>query len=153
MKRKLLCRCLIGAPVGLSIGIFITILISLTVGDGNYYPVAPELAQDCGGVLNAVLAQTACLLLYGAVWGGMSLIWEMERWGLLRQTLTHMAACSLTTLAVAYGMRWMGRSLTGILIYFGIFFGIYLMIWLSQYLAIRRRVRAINAKLENWTEE
>lgn len=145
--RKLLARCLLGALIGLSISSIITILISLTHGSGTYYPVAPALIAVCGSELNAVLLQAALSLVYGAGWGGAALVWEQERWSLLRQTLTHLAVCSLTALPIAYFCYWMPHSPSGILLYFAIFFGIYLIIWLAQYAALRRRVRQINARL------
>lgn len=147
MKRKLFPRCLYGAGLGLTLTTIITILISYFVGDGAYHPVVPEMAAACGGELNAVGVQAALSLLYGAGWGGASLIWEQERWSLLRQTLTHLAVCSLATLPIAYACHWMSHTLGGILLYFGIFFGIYLVIWLAQYAALKRRMRQFNDRL------
>ena len=43
MKKRILCRALIGAPIGLAISTAITIFSSLIYGDGNYYPVVPVL--------------------------------------------------------------------------------------------------------------
>ncbi|MDO4549563.1 MAG: DUF3021 domain-containing protein [Clostridia bacterium] len=147
MKRKLILRCLMGAPLGIAISTMITIVISLIVGDGNYYAVVPELIEDCGTEMNAVLLQAVCSLVYGAAWAGASLIWEVEHWSILRQTATHLAVCSLATFPVAYFMRWMERGLAGILGYFGIFFGIYLVIWLSQYAAMKKRIEQLNSRL------
>ena len=148
MKKKVLMRTLIGAPIGLLISLVIALIISFVIGDGAYYPVIPELAEDCGGELWAVLLQSACSLLYGAAWGGASVIWEMERWSLLRQTVTHLVICSAATFPVAYFTRWMPHSVVGILGYYGIFLGIYALIWLSAYASMRARVRAFNEKVK-----
>jgi len=147
MRKKILLRCLIGAPIGLAISTLITIIISLTVGDGNYYPVVPELVSDCGNEMNAVLLQALLSLLYGAAWAGASVIWEMENWSILLQTVTHLVICSLATFPIAYFMRWMKPTASGILLYFGIFFAIYLIIWLSQYSSMKKRVEEINRKI------
>ena len=72
MKRKVLLRCLIGAPLGLAISVMITIIISIIMNDGVYYAVVPELVHDCGNELNAVLLQTVLSLIYGAAWAGAS---------------------------------------------------------------------------------
>ncbi|MGX8704280.1 MAG: DUF3021 family protein, partial [bacterium] len=66
MKKKILHRCLIGAPIGLAISTLITIMISLIVGDGRYYAVVPEAVSDFGTEINAVLAQAVFSMLYGA---------------------------------------------------------------------------------------
>lgn len=147
MKNKLLSRCLIGAPVGLAISTMITIVISLIVGDGNFYPVVPEFITDCGNEMNAVLLQAVFSLLYGAAWAGASVIWEIESWSILRQTLTHLAVCSLATFPIAYFMRWMDHTVFGGVLYFGIFFAIYLVIWLVQYSAIKKRVEELDKKV------
>jgi len=144
MKKKLIIRCLVGAPIGLSISTMITIIISLTVGDGRFYAVVPELISDCGSEMNAVLLQAVCSLLYGAAWGGASVIWEKDDWSILRQSVTHLLICSLATFPIAYFMRWMSHSVSGVLIYFGIFLAVYLAIWLSQYSSMKKRVEQIN---------
>ena len=53
MKKRILCRALIGAPIGLAISTAITIFSSLIYGDGNYYPVVPALVEQCGNEINS----------------------------------------------------------------------------------------------------
>lgn len=148
MKKKVAIRCLIGAPIGLALSTIITIAISLTVRDGRFYAVVPELITDCGTEINAVLLQTVCSLLYGAAWAGASIIWEMDNWSILRQTITHLIICSFCTFPIAYFMRWMDHSVFGILSYFGIFFAIYFIIWMSQYMTIKKRIQQINSAVQ-----
>ena len=147
MKKKLLLLCGVGAALGVTLSLLITILISLTVGDGRFYAVVPELVADCGGELNAVILQTALSMLYGAAWAGAALIWKQEQWSLARQTVTHLLVCSLATFPVAWLCRWMRHDAAGAALYFGIFFAIYALIWLGQYLGIRRRVREMNREI------
>lgn len=148
MKKKVAIRCLIGAPIGLAISNLIAIVISVIVGDGRFYAVAPELIADYGTEINAVLLQTICSLLYGAAWAGASIIWEVDNWSILRQTITHLIICSLCTFPIAYFMRWMNHSIFGVLSYFGIFFAIYFIIWMSQYMAIKKRIQQINSEVQ-----
>lgn len=147
MKKKIILRCLFGAPAGLCISYLITIVISLIQGDGNYYPVVPELIDECGNEITAVLIQAVFSLLYGAAWAGGSVLWELESWSLLRMTVTHLIVCSVATFPIAYLMRWMPHNVIGILIYFGIFFGLYIVIWISQYHAVKNRIRQMNEKI------
>ena len=72
MKKEILKRSLFGAPLGIAIGVIITIIISLTVGDGRYYAVVPELVNDMGSEINAVILQTVLCIVYGAAWAGAS---------------------------------------------------------------------------------
>lgn len=144
MKRMVWIRCLLGAGLGISISTVIAIVVSAMLGDGNYYAVHPQLIQDAGSELTAVVLQTVVSVLYGAAWGGASVIWEREDWGLTRQTLTHLVICSLATFPVAYLMRWMDRNVMGILGYFGIFLMIYGVVWMFLYLGTKRRVEKLN---------
>ena len=149
MKKEILKRCLLGAPLGLAISTIITIIISLTVGDGRYYAVVPSLAQDMGSEINAVILQAVLSMIYGAAWGGASVVWDAEGWSLLKMTVVHLAVTSLATFPIAYLARWMPHSATGILLYFGIFVLVYIGIWLSQYSAMKKRVKEMNAKIQN----
>ena len=147
MKTKVFLLCGAGALFGVALSTIITILISLTVGDGLFYAVVPELIADCGGELNAVMLQTALSMLYGAAWAGAALIWKQDRWSLTRQTVTHLIICSAATFPVAWLCRWMRHDAVGAALYFGIFFAVYALIWLGQYLGIRRRVREMNREI------
>lgn len=147
MRKKIVCRCLIGAPIGVTIGMLITVLISYIYGDGMYYPVAPALIEMSGNEINAVSLQMICMLFYGAVWGGVSVIWEKDEWSILRQTLTHLLITSAGTFPFAWLMHWMEHSIVGALGYFGIYFVIYFVIWISQYMAIRKKLKQINQRI------
>ena len=120
---------------------------SLIYGDGNYYPVVPALVEQCGNEINAVVAQMIASLLYGAVWAGASVIWEMDDWSLLRQTVTHLLAGSIATFPVAYLMYWMKHSIAGVVVYFAIFIGIYVGIWITLYSRAKREVTKLNEKV------
>ena len=48
MKKKLIGRGLLGFPVGIAIGYVITVIISICIGDGFFYPVTPELVNKIG---------------------------------------------------------------------------------------------------------
>lgn len=152
MLKKVLLRCLFGAPIGLAIGTMITIIISLVIGDGTFYAVVPELITDCGSEINAVVFQSVLCLIYGAAWAGASLVWENEHWSILKQTVTHLIICSAATFPIAYFARWMPHNANGILLYFGIFVVIYIAIWFSQYSAMKKKVEQINQKLNQKTE-
>ena len=148
MKKELIKRCLLGAPLGLAISTIITIVISLSVGDGGYHAVVPSLAQDLGSEINAVVLQALLSMVYGAAWAGASVIWDAERWSLLKMTLVHLLVTSLATFPIAYFARWMPHSTTGIVLYIGIFVAIYAGIWFSQYSAMKKKIRAMNERIQ-----
>ena len=148
MKKKVILRSLIGAPIGLSISFIITLIISVIINKGEYYPVMPKLTALCGNELNAVVIQTVCSLIYGAAFGGASVIWDMENWSLLKQTVIHCLIISVSMLPIAYCMYWMPHSFLGIAGYIAIFFFIYFFIWFSQYFAMKKRIQEFNDKVK-----
>ena len=72
IKKQLLIRGLIGAAVGFFICYFITIITSVIIGNGEFYPVVPQAIELFGTELNAVIAQTIISMIYGAILGGTS---------------------------------------------------------------------------------
>lgn len=147
MKKELIKRCLLGAPLGLAISTVITILISLIIADGRYHAVVPELTSEMGSEINAVVLQAVLSLVYGAAWAGASVVWDAEHWSLLKMTLVHLIVTSVATFPIAYFARWMPHDAKGILIYFGIFVVIYVSIWASQYSAMKEKIREMNEKI------
>ncbi|MDE7079894.1 MAG: DUF3021 domain-containing protein, partial [Clostridia bacterium] len=113
MKKKILFRCLLGAPIGLAISTVITVIISLCLGKGEYYAVVPELISDCGNEIKAVTVQTVCSLVFGAACGGASAIWNSEKLNLLLQTVTHFVVLSVSTFPLAFFMYWMPHTALG----------------------------------------
>lgn len=147
MKKKIIFRGLIGAPIGIMIVTFILIFISISQKDGVFYAITPELLNVSKNELSAVIFQTVCVLIYGSIWGMASIIWDMEEWSILKQTLTHLIVVSISTFFVAYNLYWMPHSILPIISYFIIFFIIYLIIWIIKYLSIRKKIIQINEKI------
>ena len=78
MKKQIIKRGLFGFPVGIAIGFVITIIISVCVRDGNFYPVTPELIETMGNEVNAVILQTVLCGIMGTGFAMASVIWELE---------------------------------------------------------------------------
>lgn len=149
MKKKAFLRGLLGFPLGLAIGYAITIAISLVFADGYYSPCVPELISVTGSEINAVLLQAVLSGILGAGFGACSVIWEMESWGLVKQTGIYFLIVSVIMLPVAYVNYWMEHSLKGFFSYFGIFAAIFAAVWIVQYTVNKRRVGKMNENLQN----
>jgi hypothetical protein len=152
MKKKAIQRGLLGIPHGITIGYLITILISLIYGYGNFHPVAPPLVEYFESVISAVVAQTFLCALIGGISAGASIIWEIDRWSLARQTGTNFAILGITLLPIAYLMHWMQRTLLGFLIYFGTFVLVFLIVWLVNYFYWKSKIKEINQQLSSKTD-
>lgn len=146
--KKLVLRVLLGAPLGIAMGQIITIVLSLIWGQGYYAPVVPEMARELGGVLPAVIVQTALCAVLGAVFAGASLVWQQECWGIAKQSGLYLLITLAGMLPIAYACYWMEHTLSGVLMYIVIFLVIFLAIWLASYLPGRRQLKEINREIK-----
>lgn len=147
MKKKIFIRSMLGFPFGVTIGYMITILNSFIWAEGSYYPCVPELTALMGSEINAVLLQAVLCGVLGMGFTGSSVIWEMEDWGLAKQTGIYFLITAVIMMPIAYVARWMEHSVRGISIYFGIFVVIFVVIWAVQYLIIKHNVKKLNESL------
>lgn len=154
MKNKIIFRSLLGAPIGVTVSLIITIIFSLCLGQGEYFPVPHELIDWCSGnETTAVILQFVCSLIVGAVCGGSSVIWEIEKWSLLKQTLIHFAVIVVPFFGIGYVMNWMPHFLYGALCYVGGFIAVYLIMWLSIYFSIKSKIKKMNKQLLEMQQE
>ena len=143
MKKELFFRVFVGLLGGIVISYFITIGISLAIGDGHYYSCAPNLIERFGNEVTAVIVQTVLSAVLGAGFAGGSIIWEKDEWSLLKQTGTYFGIVSVLMMTVAYIGEWMEHSVKGVLSYFAIFFVIFIAVWLVQYFIWKVRISKI----------
>lgn len=147
MKKKILFRILWSFPSGMALGQIITILTSLAFGDGGYYPCVPELISMTGSEIGAVSLQAFLCGVLGAGFAAASVIWEMESWGLVKQTGIYFLVISLIMMPIAYVTYWMEHSVKGVLSYFGIFVLIFAVIWVIEYAVAWWNVKKMNRSL------
>lgn len=86
MKKELFSRIFVGLLGGIVISYLITIGISLAIGDGSYYSCVPSLIERFGNEVTAIIIQTVLSAVLGAGFAGASVIWEIDKWSLLKQT-------------------------------------------------------------------
>ncbi|MGM9665637.1 MAG: DUF3021 domain-containing protein [Eubacteriales bacterium] len=149
MKKKLIFRGLLGFPLGVAIGFIITILISVFVGDGSFYPVTYELIESMGNELNAVILQTALCGIMGLGFSMASLIWENDSWSLAKQSGIYFAIACVLMFPIAYVTNWMKHSIGGVLAYVGVFVAIFCVAWIIQYLVWKRKIKKMNSYINN----
>lgn len=147
MKKKVFLRSILGFPLGLAIGYFITIIISLIYADGYYSPCVPEFAAAMGSEIKAVLLQAFLYGILGMGFAASSVIWEIEDWGIAKQTGIYFLIICIVMMPIAYVTYWMEHSVKGFLSYFGIFAFIFVIIWVVQYIRMKYNVQKINETL------
>lgn len=148
MKKKIFLRSILGFPLGLAIGYVISIIISLIYSNGDYTPCEPTLIEMMGNEINAVMLQALLCGILGMGFAASSVIWEIENWGIIKQTGIYFMIVSVIMMPIAYVTYWMEHSFKGVLSYFGIFVLIFVIIWIIQYTIIRRHVKKMNEALK-----
>ena len=147
MFKTALKRAALGLPLGIAIGYFITICISLGMGTGEYYVCVPELAESLGSEIAAVIVQAVLCAVLGAVSAGSSVIWENDGWSLAKQSVICFIVLSCTMMPIAYIARWMEHTLAGFVTYFAVFAGIFFFIWLARYLFWKKKIAGLNSDM------
>ena len=147
MKKKIFLRSAVGFPIGVTIGYFITIILSFAYGNGYYSPCVPELIDKMGNEVNAVLLQTLLCGILGIGFAGSSFIWEIEHWGITKQTGIYFLITSVIMMPIAYITYWMEHSIKGMISYFGMFALIFAAIWVVQYIKAKHNVKRMNKVL------
>jgi hypothetical protein len=148
MLKKTIARGALGFPLGICIGYVITIGISMGLATGEYYPCVPALADQFGSELAAVVFQAVLCGVLGAAFAAASVIWEVEKWSIAKQTGIYFFVVSAAMFPIAYVAGGMERSLAGCLIYFGIFVAIFVVIWVIQYLVWKNKIQRMNASIK-----
>lgn len=149
MKKKLIMRAMFGVPLGIAIGYVITVIISICIGDGLFYPVTPELLETMGNEINSVILQTALWVIMGTGFAMASIIWEIDSWSLLKQSGIYFAVICVVMFPISYFAGWMPHSTAGVLLYVGIFIAIFVLVGISQYLAWKSKIKKMNDSLKN----
>ena len=145
--KKIVSRVLYSFPIGISCSVGISLFLSLIFGEGKYYPFASPLVLFTGSEVKAMLMQTILSGILGSVFGGMSFIWEMERWSILKQTAVYFLSVSIPMMGISYLLYWMEHSLSGFLFYFLIFVMVFIVVWLFNLAGYWFKVRRMNRDL------
>lgn len=146
--KKIISRVLYSFPIGISCSVGISLFLSLIFGEGKYYPFAAPLVSFTGSEVKAMLLQTILSGILGSVFGGMSFIWEIERWSILKQTAVYFLSVSIPMMGISYLLYWMEHSLNGFLLYFLIFVMVFFVVWLFNFAIYWFKVRRINEELD-----
>lgn len=149
MKKKVIERTIPGFFIGIAIGQIISVLISLTGGNGEFIICAPEFIELVGNEAVAAAVQTLLCAIMGGGFAAASVIWEMDNLSIAAQTGICFGIYAIIMLPIAYFTSWMEHSATGILSYVGIFAASFAVVWIVQYFTWKNKIKAINEKIRN----
>ena len=149
-KQRVIMLSSIGFGLGVIAGTIIAAFSgTLSHDDGTMYLCAPELIEAVGDPLTAFTIQAIVLGFQGVLAMGGSAVYSIEKWSVLRCTLTHYLAVMAGIYTCAFTLRWFSISDTrAILIMFLILTPPYFLIWLINYISYKMELKKINSELE-----
>lgn len=148
MFKKIVKRGLLGFMIGVFIGETILIINSLLAGKGVFYPINPLLVSRDGAQLTLVIIQYVMTGIIGMMFAASSVIFEMENWSLLKQTLVHFIIASVVMYICGYICNWFPLNFKSSAIWFAVFIGFYLIFWIGFTVYYRVIIRKINNAMD-----
>lgn len=152
MKKKIVLRSFMGAAIGVLISVLTAVIISYSIGDGEFHYVSENLINECGNEINAVFWQIVIVMPYSAAWGGLSVIWEREDWGIFKQAGIYYAVSVCLTLIAAFALHWVEHNFLAFIIYTAIFTVVYFIIFAVQFMFAKATVKKFNLKVSEKSE-
>lgn len=149
MKKEVAKRAILGFIYGVFIGQTILIIESLFMRDGNFYAVSTSLQELAGTKIAAVIIQYFLTGIIGTTFAATTVIFEMDNWSLLRQTILHFIIVSIVMYIAGFLCGWFPHTVVSTLIWFGVFVVVYVIFWICFSMYYKNKVKKINSHLQN----
>ena len=91
--------------------------------------------------------------LNGAICMGATVVYNIERWSILRATATHFVITFISLFTFAFVTGWFKLGDPSFYITVIVCLVVYVIIWLTQYFIFKRKVKRINKELERVRDE
>ena len=147
LKKAISKRAILGFIYGVFIGQTILIIESLFMRDGNFYAVSASLLELAGTKIAAVIIQYFLTGIIGLTFASTTVIFEMDEWSLLRQTITHFIITSIVMYVAGFLCGWFPHTVGSTLAWFGVFVVVYLIFWICFSLYYKNKVKKMNEAL------
>lgn len=148
MIKKFIKRALLGFIWDIFAIYLITILTSINIGNGEYHAVNSIFLKACNTELGAVLMQFVIAGGLGIVFGGTTILWEIEKWSLAKQTVMHFLIVTTAMILSAYACNLIHHTIVSFLLWIAYFVVVYVVFWSIFYTIYKRKVASINKVLE-----
>lgn len=147
MFKEIVKRGLLGFMIGVFIGQTILIINSLIAGNGIFYPVNRFLIDREGAQLSLVIIQYLLTGVIGATFASCSIIFQTDKWSLLKQTIIHFLITSSVMYICGFICHWFEHNVKSTVIWFAVFIIYYFLFWLGFTLYYRISIKRMNKKM------
>lgn len=177
MKSKIIRNVMLGVLTGVFILYIGSVVVAFAAGNNQYYGAKEELVVFFGSVPMAMAFQILTTGILGGVIGGISTIFQYEKFSILKSTIIHFLVVGSSFYIVSYINYWIKHDLIGqffsnvrvllgsilpnkevlyfhpytfgsLLVYLLVFLGGYTVFWLILFLNMRIKINKVNAALK-----
>ena len=145
--KDILIRFFGGFAFATFLGYLINMLISASIGGGEFLPVMPMLSIHFKTELMAVFVQFLLIGIIGVTFAEGALIFNIARWSFPLQCIIHFIVTAVIYIPFIC-FCWFPLKTSGILFMIANILFTYSLSWMIQYHINRRDVEKINQKLE-----
>lgn len=130
--------------LGISLGVFInqTIYVLIII----FYNTLPAIANM---TKHQIIIQYMLSSILGFIYAACTVIFEIEEWSRLKQTIMHFIFTSIVFYSVAIVSGWLPRDIKSIVLFLVIFLTVYIVIWLSFKVYWNNKIKGINNRLRS----
>lgn len=139
------------AGAGFLAGMVLSLLIGWLARAPGGTIVSSRLIARTGSEAAAITVQTLLSGLYGAATFSGMLLYELDRWSLVRATLVHYLIVAVPYAPLALLLGW-AETAGDVLVMEGIQLAAFLLIWLVMSLWTKARIRMLNNLLKHKEE-
>ncbi|MFD2654744.1 DUF3021 domain-containing protein [Gracilibacillus thailandensis] len=108
--------------------------------------------QDIETTVQEIWKHWLASMLIGIYFSWASVIFERERWSILKQTIVHFVISIVVYFPIAIMAGWVPFNTKALLLGLGIFIGCYSIFWISFYSYFKRMARSMNECIDRKNE-
>lgn len=147
MFKEIIKRGLLGFMIGVFIGQTILIINSLIAGNGIFYAVNPFLIDKQGAQLTLVIIQYFLTGVIGATFASCSIIFQTDKWSLLKQTIIHFLITSIVMFTCGAICHWFELNAKSAILWFAVYLFYYILFWIGFTLYYKIQIKKMNKNL------
>ena len=152
MIKRALIRGIRGFICATAINVILAIIIMAFANDPNFVPLVPDYAARFTSVYMALLVQFVLIGLTSAAFGAGSVILEIERWSLLKQSIIYFIVTTLFWLPVSIYCWRIDKYPTAFISIICSYMVSYITTWFLQLSQCKKSVAKINQRLNQMNE-
>ncbi|WP_163581040.1 DUF3021 domain-containing protein [Gracilibacillus saliphilus] len=125
------------------------ILLGVAIGSLITFVVLSFLVMlDINSTIQEIWKHWSASMALGVYYSLASVIFELERWSILKQTVIHLSLTTLVFFPIAILAGWIPFNLLAMILGLGIFLTLYFIFWIGAYFYYKNMERVMNERID-----